>query len=90
MAETDKQSDAYDRLAKLKKEALHEASLFRNLFSSPQGEKVLQILEDEFLHSPICLPEGDSRSDTARAAQVDVMTFIRLNIEKGKGNDNAN
>lgn len=86
---SNKQSDVYDKLAELQREALNEAKLFDTLFSSPVGERVLKILEDEFDHSPICLPDGSSRGDSIRAAQVDVITFIRLNIEKGKGNEDA-
>jgi len=82
-------ADNKDKLKELQRETLAEAKAFTNLFSSAGGEKVLEILESEFNHSPICLPEGSTRSDTARAAQVDVISFIHLNIKIGRGEQNG-
>ena len=80
---------ADNKIDELRDDAFEEARMFKDVFGSPEGQKVLKILEDEFLFSPIVLPSGDSRGDTARAAQVDVITFIHLNIKIGKGEQNA-
>jgi len=76
---------ADSKIDNLKEEIFEESRMFKDVFGSPEGQKVLQILENEFLFSPIVLPDGNSRGDTARAAQVDVITFIHLNIRIGKG-----
>jgi hypothetical protein len=69
-----------------KKELRKKSVKFYRLFSSPEGEKVLELLEEMFDHAD---PRGADVQDTYfKLGQKDVVTYIRLHLKNMRKEEN--
>ena len=67
------------RITELRRNLQKKAVPFHNVFSSPEGQEVFNILKTEFAPAALC---ADSPHETiVRAAQRDVIEYIEIMIK---------
>ena len=68
--------------ATLRKEVLYKMGCLKTIFSTPDGKKALELLEETFFNNSSIVP-GDSYATHAREGAREVVIFIRENIKDG-------